>query len=188
MVVDQFVDRTSGRADTFFDGPGATTRRHGRALRRRVRQALVARRPRPGVTVHDGGTVVVIQGPRFSTRAESRWFSAQGWDVVNMTQYPEAALACELELPYGAVGLVTDYDAGLEGRPDVPHVTMEQVFAFFEANVARVRERAVQRRHRPLSPPSEAFAGPAGAALSGTRKPAGRAPTRRAPSGRRRTA
>jgi 5'-methylthioadenosine phosphorylase len=63
-----------------------------------------------------------------------------GWHVVNMTQYPEAALAKELELPYGAIGLVTDYDAGLEGRPDIVHVTMEQVFEVFKANVQRVRD------------------------------------------------
>ena len=67
----------------------------------------------------DGGTVVVIQGPRFSTRAESRWFAAAGWDVVNMTQYPECWLARELGLCYANVSLVTDYDVGLEGMPDV---------------------------------------------------------------------
>ena len=139
VVVDQFVDRTRGRADTIFDGAGANHTAMAEPYDADVRGALVAAATAAGVTVHDGGTVVVIQGPRFSTRAESRWFSAQGWDVVNMTQYPEAALACELELPYGAVGLVTDFDAGLDGRPDVPHVTMEQVFAFFEANVSRVR-------------------------------------------------
>jgi 5'-methylthioadenosine phosphorylase len=140
VVVDQFVDRTRGRADTIFDGAGANHTAMADPYDARVRGALLEAARACGVVVHDGGTVVVIQGPRFSTRAESRWFSAQGWDVVNMTQYPEAALARELDLPYGAVGLVTDFDAGLEGRPDVPHVTMEQVFAFFEANVARVRD------------------------------------------------
>ena len=139
VVVDQFVDRTRGRADTIFDGAGANHTAMAEPYDADVRGALVAAATAAGVTVHVGGTVVVIQGPRFSTRAESRWFAAQGWDVVNMTQYPEAALACELELPYGAVGLVTDFDAGLDGRPDVQHVTMEQVFAFFEANVSRVR-------------------------------------------------
>jgi 5'-methylthioadenosine phosphorylase len=104
-----------------------------------VRRVLAAAGRSRGVRMHDAGTVVVIQGPRFSTRAESRWFSAMGWDVVNMTQYPETALAKELELPYGAVGLVTDYDAGLDGRPDVAHVTMQQVFEVFTANVERVR-------------------------------------------------
>jgi 5'-methylthioadenosine phosphorylase len=139
VVVDQFVDRTTGRSDTVFDGGGAHHTAMAEPYAPAVRRLLVDAVRANDVTAHDGGTVVVIQGPRFSTRAESRWFSSMGWHVVNMTQYPEAALANELELPYGAVGLVTDFDAGLEDRPDVPHVTMEQVFAFFQANVERVR-------------------------------------------------
>ena len=67
--------------------------------------------------MHYGGTVVVIQGPRFSTRAESRFFRKQGWDVINMTQYPEAILARELEMCYVNISLVTDYDSGLQGDP-----------------------------------------------------------------------
>jgi 5'-methylthioadenosine phosphorylase len=140
VVVDQFVDRTSGRADTFFEGPGPQHATMAEPYDHTVRQALAGAGRERGARIHDAGTVVVIQGPRFSTRAESRWFSAMGWHVVNMTQYPEAALAKELELPYGAIGLVTDYDAGLEGRPDIVHVTMEQVFEVFKANVERVRE------------------------------------------------
>jgi 5'-methylthioadenosine phosphorylase len=139
VVVDQFVDRTTGRPDTMFDGAGAQHTAMADPYDEGIRRVLLDAVRANDVAVHDGGTVVVIQGPRFSTRAESRWFSAMGWQVVNMTQYPEAALARELELPYAAVGLVTDFDAGLEGRPDVPHVTMEQVFTFFEANVERVR-------------------------------------------------
>ena len=92
-----------------------------------------------GVTVHDGGTVVVINGPRFSTRAESRWFSRMGWDLVNMTQYPEAALAREAGIPYAGLGLVTDYDAGLEADPSVDPVSQERVFEMFEANLDRLR-------------------------------------------------
>jgi 5'-methylthioadenosine phosphorylase len=93
-----------------------------------------------GVTVHAGGTVVVIQGPRFSTRAESNWFRAAGWQVVNMTQYPEAYLARELGMCYAGVALVTDYDTGVEGIEGIKAVTMQQVFATLEANVARTRE------------------------------------------------
>ena len=73
----------------------------------------------------------------FSTRAESAWFRTMGWSVVNMTGYPEAVLAAEAGIPYAAVALVTDYDAGLDG---VEPVTQEQVFTFFEQNVAKVRE------------------------------------------------
>ncbi len=83
--------------------------------------------------------MVVVQGPRFSTRAESRWFTSMGWEVINMTGHPEAVLAAELAIPYAAVALITDYDVGLEGVTGVEPVTEEMVFAFFEGNIARVR-------------------------------------------------
>ncbi len=90
-----------------------------------LRRVLVESASELEIPVVDGGTVVVIAGPRFSTQAESRWFAAAGWDVVNMTQYPEAWLARELELCYANVSLVTDYDVGLEGVPGVEPVTAE---------------------------------------------------------------
>jgi 5'-methylthioadenosine phosphorylase len=139
VVLDQFVDRTSGRRDTFFDGPGAQHTSMADPYDTRLGAALAAAGRAEGLTVHEGGTVVVISGPRFSTRAESRWFSQMGWHVVNMTQYPEAPLANELGIPFGGVALVTDYDAGVVGRDDIEPVTMEQVFAFFKANIASVR-------------------------------------------------
>ena len=83
-----------------------------------------------------GGTVVVIQGPRFSTRAESRWFAGAGWDVVNMTQYPEAWLARELELCYATICLVTDYDVGIEGGAPV---SADAAFEVFAENLDRLR-------------------------------------------------
>jgi len=89
-----------------------------------------------GYGVHDRGTVVVIQGPRFSTRAESAWFGRNGWDVVNMTQHPEAALAREAGLAYAGIALVTDHDAGV---PGVEPVTQDEVFRVFEDNLARLR-------------------------------------------------
>ena len=87
----------------------------------------------------EGGTVVVIQGPRFSTRAESRWFAASGFDVVNMTQYPECWLARELELCYTNIALVTDYDVGLEGMPQVEPVSADVALAGFRDNLERLR-------------------------------------------------
>jgi 5'-methylthioadenosine phosphorylase len=87
----------------------------------------------------DGGTVVVIQGPRFSTRAESRWFAESGFDVVNMTQYPEAWLARELGLCYANISLVTDYDVGLAGMPDLPPVSADTAFRVFAENLDRLR-------------------------------------------------
>lgn len=140
VVLDQFVDRTSGRRDTFFDGPGATHTAMAHPYDDDLRRRLVDACRTCGVTVHERGTVVVINGPRFSTAAESRWFGQMGWSVVNMTQYPETALCIEAGLPVAGVALVTDYDAGLEDDPSVPAVTMDQVFEFFRQNVDRVRD------------------------------------------------
>jgi 5'-methylthioadenosine phosphorylase len=146
VVVDQIIDRTSGRPSTFHDGPGSP---EGMAPVDHVsfadpydadlRKVAVEACRAEGVTVHDGGTVVVIEGPRFSTRAESRWYAAQGWHVINMTQMPEAVLATEAGVPYSAIALITDYDVGLEGVPGVEPVTMEEVFATLERNAEVVR-------------------------------------------------
>jgi len=139
LVADQFVDRTSGRDDTFFDGPGTTHASSADPYCPGLRGVLVEAARELDIPVVDGGTVVVIQGPRFSTRAESRWFSSAGWAVVNMTQYPEAWLARELELCYASLSLVTDYDAGLEGHPDVDPVSAEAAFRVFSDNLDRLR-------------------------------------------------
>jgi 5'-methylthioadenosine phosphorylase len=141
VVVDQLVDRTSGRAETFHDefddGPRHTSLAD--PYDPRLRSLLVDVGTAEGFVMHERGTVVVVNGPRFSTRAESEWFGRMGWDVVNMTQHPEAALAREAEIPYGAVALVTDYDAGLAGRPDIEPVRQERVFELFERNVGRLQ-------------------------------------------------
>jgi 5'-methylthioadenosine phosphorylase len=148
VVCDQFVDRTSGRADTFYDGPQTTHVSAADPYCPDLRRILVESAMELDIPVVDGGTVVVIQGPRFSTRAESRWFSAAGWQVVNMTQYPEAWLARELELCYATVAVVTDYDVGLEGMPDVESVSADMAFRVFAENLARLRDllfRAIPR-------------------------------------------
>jgi 5'-methylthioadenosine phosphorylase len=85
--------------------------------------------------------MVVIQGPRFSTRAESRWFQAQGWEVINMTGYPEAILARELEMCYVNVSLITDYDNGVPGH-EAP-VSHEEVLRTFTANIENVKKMIV---------------------------------------------
>ena len=139
VVCDQLVDRTSGRADTYFDGPTLAHVSFADPYCPELRRVAVAAARVEGITVHERGTVVVIQGPRFSTRAESRWFSANGWDVVNMTQYPEAVLARELGMCYAGIALATDYDAGLEGVEGIGAVTIETVFAVLAANVERVQ-------------------------------------------------
>jgi 5'-methylthioadenosine phosphorylase len=139
VVADQFVDRTSARADTFYDDRTV----HVSAADPYcpdLRRVLIEEAEALGIEVRPGGTVVVIQGPRFSTRAESRWFSSMGWTVVNMTQYPEAWLARELELCYATVALVTDYDVGLEGMPDVEPVSADVAFRVFAENLDRLRD------------------------------------------------
>ncbi len=115
VVCDQLVDRTYGREQTYFDGPGAVHVSLAEPYCPQLRRLAVESVDAEGITVHDGGTVVVIQGPRFSTRAESVWYRELGWNVVNMTQYPEAALARELGICYVSIALITDYDVGVEG-------------------------------------------------------------------------
>jgi 5'-methylthioadenosine phosphorylase len=140
VVCDQFVDRTSGRRDTFYDGPVTTHVSAADPYCPDLRRILLETGREQGLDIHDGGTVVVIQGPRFSTRAESRWFSAMGWDVINMTAYPEGWLARELGLCYANVSLITDYDVGLEGEPGVEPVSHAEVVRVFAENNARLRD------------------------------------------------
>jgi 5'-methylthioadenosine phosphorylase len=139
VICDQFVDRTSAREDTFYDGPQTTHVAAAEPYCRDLSRVLLDSAREEGIEAVDGGTVVVIQGPRFSTRAESRWFAANGWDVVNMTQYPECWLARELGLCYANVSLVTDYDAGLEAMPEVEPVSVEAAVAVFRRNLDRLR-------------------------------------------------
>ena len=105
-----------------------------------MRELAIAVIAEHGITVHEHGTVVVIQGPRFSTTAESRWFASAGWEVINMTQYPEAYLARELEMCYANIALITDYDVGLEGQEGIEPVTHEAVIEVFNANNERVKK------------------------------------------------
>jgi 5'-methylthioadenosine phosphorylase len=138
VVSDQFVDRTTGRADTFFDGPIVSHVSSAEIYDPVLRGIALDVIREHGITVHDGGTVVVIQGPRFSTKAESKWFSDAGWEVINMTQYPEAYLCRELGMAVVNIALITDYDAGvLEGTTAV---TAHDVLAVFEQNAERIRK------------------------------------------------
>ncbi len=140
VVLDQFVDRTTGRADTFFDGDPVVHTAMADPYCDELRSIATAELGAMGRPHQDHGTVVVIQGPRFSTRAESRWFSSAGWDVVGMTQYPEIPLARELGMCALGVAMVTDHDAGLEGHPEVEPVTHEAVLEVAAANVVHVKE------------------------------------------------
>ncbi|HEX9712335.1 MAG TPA: S-methyl-5'-thioadenosine phosphorylase [Actinomycetota bacterium] len=136
VVADQLVDRTSGRDATFYDGPETMHVSLADPYCPDMRQITIETARATGVEVHESGTVVVIEGPRFSTRAESRWYSNMGWDVINMTQYPEAALARELELCYCNISVITDYDAGVQG---VAPVSVPEVIKVFNENMGRLR-------------------------------------------------
>ena len=135
VVPDQLVDRTSSRVQTYFDD-GAVHVSFADPYCPDGRAAVLATAAAADRAVVDGGTMVVVEGPRFSTRAESQWFSRQGWSVVNMTGHPEAILARELELCYTAVALVTDLDAGVEGGESV---SMDEVFRVFAENTDALR-------------------------------------------------
>jgi len=133
VVPDQLIDRTSGRAQTYFDDRVVHVNFADPYCP--IGRAAVLDSAQD-IDIRDGGTMVVVEGPRFSTRAESRWFTAIGGSVVNMTGHPEAVLARELGLCYTAIALVTDLDAGVEGEHGV---TQDEVFAVFAQNIERMR-------------------------------------------------
>ena len=137
VLCDEFVDRTAARESTFYDGPQTTHVSAADPYCPDLRRLLVETAGELGIKARDGGTVVVIQGPRFSTRSESQWFQAAGWDVINMTAYPEGYLARELELCYANISMVTDHDVGVEGTAPVSH---EQVVTVFNENNEKLRE------------------------------------------------
>jgi 5'-methylthioadenosine phosphorylase len=137
VICDQMVDRTRSRPGTFYDGPTTTHIAFADPYCDVMRGVTIEEARRLGITAHERGTVVVVEGPRFSTRAESAWFASAGWEVINMTQYPECVLARELELCYANISLITDYDVGVE---DVPPVTNEEVIRVFGENNAKLRD------------------------------------------------
>jgi 5'-methylthioadenosine phosphorylase len=134
VVPDQLIDRTSGREQTYYDA-GAVHVSFADPYCPDGRATLLGAAARQEPV--DGGTMVVVEGPRFSTRAESRWYTTIGGTVVNMTGHPEAVLARELALCYTTIALVTDLDAGVEGEHGV---TQEEVFRVFAENTAILRD------------------------------------------------
>jgi 5'-methylthioadenosine phosphorylase len=148
VVCDQFVDRTNGRADTFFDGPIVSHISPAELYDPTLRAIAVEVIRKHGIPVHERGTVVVIQGPRFSTKSESKWFSDAGWEVINMTQYPEAYLCRELGMAVVNIALITDYDAGVLAGTEP--VTAHDVLVVFQLNAARIQKVVLDMiRHFP---------------------------------------
>ena len=141
VVPDQLYDRTKARPSTFFGDGVVVHMSFADPFCPYVSQQVVAAGRANGATVHEGGTYVCIEGPQFSTRAESNVYRRQGFDIIGMTNLQEAKLAREAELCYATMALVTDYDVWYEGEKDV---TLEQVLENVRRNVATAQ--AIVRR------------------------------------------
>ena len=142
VVVDQFIDRTRHRIDTFFDDDGVVAHvEFAHPIDAQLASALLAAASAAGATVHEGGTYLCMEGPQFSTLAESRLYRSWGVSVIGMTNFPEARLAREAELPYATLAMATDYDCWHE---DHDAVTVEAVVAVMHENVAKAKEIIVE--------------------------------------------
>jgi 5'-methylthioadenosine phosphorylase len=138
VICDQLVDRTNARPSTFYDGPVTTHISFADPYCPTLRRVAIEQSEALDIPNHDRGTMVVIQGPRFSTRAESQNYAQKGWEVIGMTQHPEAPLSRELEMCFLNISLVTDYDVGVIG--EVPPVSHEEVIRVFQENNERLRK------------------------------------------------
>ena len=134
---DQFIDRTTKRITTFFDGSDVRHVSMGEPFSVGMRNCLVEACKSLGFEHHNGGTVVTIEGPRFSTKAESMMFRSWGCDIINMSTVPEIVLARELDLQYQSMAMSTDYDCWHESEEEV---TMEMIYAVMEKNVNNVKK------------------------------------------------
>jgi 5'-methylthioadenosine phosphorylase len=140
VFFDQFVNMTHGREDTFFDSDRVVHVSTAEPYCTELRALAIRTSKKMKLKYHESGTVVVVNGPRFSTKAESRFFSRQGFQLISMTQYPEVALAREKALCYLGIGIVTDYDVGLEGEKGTKPVNMNDLLRVFNNRVDKVKE------------------------------------------------
>jgi 5'-methylthioadenosine phosphorylase len=143
VIADQFIDFTRHRINTFHDVFEPGNMIHAAVadpFSEELRAMLIKAATGLGLSFHPGGTIVTIEGPRFSTRAESRMFRTLGADVINMSIAPEAALAFEAGIPYAVVALSTDYDSW---KTEEAPVTWEEVLKVFEENVRHVTDLLV---------------------------------------------
>jgi 5'-methylthioadenosine phosphorylase len=153
LLPDQFIDRTRGRISTFFGGGVAAHVTFADPICEPTRRTLLAAARAAGATAHDGGTYLCMEGPAFSTRAESRLYRSWGVDVIGMTNLQEAKLAREAEICYATLALVTDYDCWHEEEEDV---SVEALLGNLRANAA-VAERTLREAVATL--PSERACG-----------------------------
>jgi 5'-methylthioadenosine phosphorylase len=142
VVIDQFIDRTKHRADTFFDDDGVVAHvGFAEPTDAQLAAALGAAARRTGAAVHQGGVYLCMEGPQFSTLAESHLYRSWGVSVIGMTNLPEARLAREAELPYATLAMATDYDCWHAGHAAV---TVEAVIEMMLQNVAKARQIIVE--------------------------------------------
>lgn len=140
VICDQFIDRTKKRKDTFFDGPKVAHIETAYPYCGDLRKIAFLEAKKLKFQAHVKGTVVIIEGPRFSTVAESISYSKMGCDVINMTQYPEVVLSAEMGICYLNISLVTDYDAGIYAGAKVEAVSIEQVLSNFKKNNEKLKK------------------------------------------------
>ncbi len=138
VFCDQYVNWTNSRLDTFFDKDNIQHISSAEPYCPQLRKTAIDCAKKLGYSIHEKGCVVVIQGPRFNTKAESAFFTRQGWEVINMTQYPEVHLVKELNMCPLNISLITDYDAGLVG--DCEPVSHEAVMKVFEENISKLQK------------------------------------------------
>ncbi|RLI14622.1 MAG: S-methyl-5'-thioadenosine phosphorylase [Candidatus Hecatellales archaeon] len=141
VVCDQFVDRTKLRPSSFYDGPETVHVSMADPYCPELRSLSVKVCRELGLSFHEKGTVVVVEGPRFSTRAESRWYKGFGWETINMTVYPEVVLARELEICYVNLAMVTDYDVWAEAPVSAEEV--RQTLIKHTENFKKILERLI---------------------------------------------
>lgn len=139
VILDQFIDRTKNRIDTFYDGPIATHVSTAFPYCPCIRRLAIKEAKKLKLKFHETGTVVIIQGPRFSTAAESTWYTKMGWHTINMTEYPEITLAREKEMCYTAICAITDYDSGLVAEGKVKPVSVEEIVSNFKASINTIK-------------------------------------------------
>lgn len=140
VICDQFIDQTKKRKDTFFDGPKVAHIEMAYPYCPELRKIAVAQAKKLKLKIHPKGTAIIIEGPRFSTLAESLHFSKIGGDLINMTQYPEVSLALELGICYLNISIVTDYDAGIYAKGKTKPVSIEEVLINFSKNTAKLKK------------------------------------------------
>ncbi len=143
VICDQFINFTTKRLDTFFNGPKVYHISMAEPYCPKLRKIAISAAKKLKLSFHKKGTVIVIEGPRFSSRAESKYFSKFA-DIINMTQYPEVILAREMEICYLNISLVTDFDAGFKNRKDIKPVTANEVAKVFKKNTQKLKELIVE--------------------------------------------